>query len=203
MGYEIIGACILIYLVAFVFRWIVKAFTTITGATPAPHVVRYSTIGAATLLLIPLNALGRSAGQAPDYSFWAYLGGGSLVLAASIAYALWRRSKARSLRITGPTELVGVDPWGYRRPRKPVAEKDQKEERFERLYWTIGLSLIAVVVTVSVTFDLEPQLVPGLLVVIVYELADRLASLIFRPLSLGGLIIGIGIGWMLRGAHDR
>lgn len=203
MGYYIVGGCIAIYVGAYLLRLLVKGYAMFTGATPAAHNVRYSTIGAATVLVILATAIGESRLNAPDYSYlWTYVVSGVIVFTSSVGRSyLWWRKVQRS-GFEGAGKLAGLDPWGYERLRAPEREEN-KDSALEEIILIVAVALIAAAAVVTTSYDVDPDAVIGLLLAPVLWLGEGFVTAITDPYYIGGLIIGIGTGWIARGAVNK
>lgn len=200
MGYYILAGCIVIYVGAYLLRLIVKGFAMLTGATPAAHYVRYSTIGAATVVLILWTVIGESRLDAPDYSYlWAYVVSGIIVFTLSVgrSYWWWRRSQRSGYASSG--KLIGFDPWGYEHIRAPERE-NHGEGTLEKTIYLVVAALIATSAVVTNSFDVDSDAVIGLLLAPALWLGEGFVTAITNPYYIGGLVIGFGTGWIARGA---
>jgi hypothetical protein len=203
MGYYIVGGCIAIYVGAYLLRLFVKGYAMLTGATPAAHNVRYATIGAATVLLILATVIGESRLNAPDYSYlWTYVVSGVIVFTASVGRSYWWWRKVQRSGFEGSGKLAGFDPWGYERPRAPE-RGENSESTLEESISIIAFALIAAAAVATTSYDVDPDAVIGLLLAPVLWLGEGFVTAMTNPYYISGLLIGIGTGWIARGAVSK
>lgn len=206
MGYYIVVGCVLIYAGAYLLRLLMKGYVLLTGTTLRAHNVRYSTIGAATLLLILLMVIRGSRLEAPDYSYlWTYLVSGVIVFAISVGRSYWWWKRAQRLGFQRSGELIGIDPWGHERHRPPARESSEEDEEsaFGEIIVGIAVALIGASVSVTTTYDVDPDALIGLVLAPALWLGEGFVTAITNPYYLGGLVIGVGTGWIARGAFPE
>lgn len=88
---------------------------------------------------------------------------------------------------------------GHERLRPPDREEDE-EGPFEEILFFVASALVAAVVIATTSYDLDPDAVIGLLLAPVLWLGEGFVTAITHPYYIGGLVIGIGTGWIARGA---
>lgn len=211
---QILGACLVIYVGAYLLRWVVKGGARLTGISLAPHTVRYATIGASTVLLILLVALGQSRLAVPDYSLlWVYAVGGLIVFSMSVGHSYW--AYRRSMRATDSLapESARMTEMGLAGRVGSLFTRDAEEgeneyeyEEWEEWYGWLVVALLAflvVTLVLSGLFGVEPEAIAWLLLAPFAWLTEGFLTAITNPYYLGGLFVGLGTGWILRGAVSK
>lgn len=93
----VLGACLGVYVVAFVVRGILRFFLSLTDREMSKRRSTYIAIAIATILAFVISGYGLANGGAPDYSdSWAYLVAGGVVFLYERHRLSRREEKAES-----------------------------------------------------------------------------------------------------------
>lgn len=197
IGY-IAGGCIAIYIVAFLLRWLVKLYTKVSGREIASYKVRYTTIGVATIIAFLLSVFGEGGFNSPDYShWWVFLISGLIVFAGSLGYSYKKWKEGQQ----GGEERDDNNPDSS--PTRPLNDRTWDEDSEGGCLRWVGLAPIVGIIIYYASQENEVVAMSvGLILKTVMWSVGGFVTAITNPYYLGGLVIGIGTGWILRGAFD-